>query len=161
MFAPLGTNVCPSAFQSFAPQCSQQSALRQEANQSTLFVELPMDCTTPPPLSFLMCVITVEAPVAELWAWRQVGSGVPNCLNFVREIHLAQLNEIGFQFETGEVRTDLSTDEGLARLKFPQTWELSGEEELIAFFKTRSVKTLSFRQKLANLWNRVKGKSYT
>jgi len=78
-----------------------------------------------------------------------------------RLIHLAQLNEIGFQFETGDVRTDLSTDEGLARLKFPQTWELSGEEELIAFFKTRSVKTLSFRQKLANLWNRVKGKSYT
>jgi len=73
-----------------------------------------------------------------------------------RLIHLAQLNEIGFQFETGEVRTDLSTDEGLTKLKFSQTWELSGEEELIAFFKT-----LSFRQKLSNLWNRIKGKRYT
>ena len=73
-----------------------------------------------------------------------------------RLIHLAQINEIGFQFGTGEVRTNLSTDEGLTRLKFSQTWEGSDEEELIAFFKT-----LSFKQKLSNLWNRIKGKPYS
>ena len=35
------------SFPIFRTLCSQQYALRQEANQSTLFVELPMDCTTP------------------------------------------------------------------------------------------------------------------
>ena len=73
-----------------------------------------------------------------------------------RLIHLALINEIGFQLETPEVRTNLSTEEGLARLKFSRTWDVSGEDELIVFFKK-----LSLRQKLSKLWNRIQGKPYT
>jgi len=73
-----------------------------------------------------------------------------------RLTHLALINEIGFQLETGEVRTNLSSEEGLTKLKFSRTWDVSGEEELIVFFKT-----LSLRQKLSNLWNRVQGKPYS
>jgi hypothetical protein len=73
-----------------------------------------------------------------------------------RLTHLALINEIGFQLETREVRTNLSSEEALTRLKFSRTWDVSGEEELIVFFKT-----LSLRQKLSNLWNRIQGKPYT
>ena len=71
-----------------------------------------------------------------------------------RLTHLALINEIGFQLETREVRTNLSSEEGLTRLKFSRTWDVGGEEELIVFFKT-----LSLRQKLSNLWNRIQGSS--
>lgn len=73
-----------------------------------------------------------------------------------RLTHLALINEIGFQLEGRELRTSLSREEGLARLKFVQTWDFSDDEELIVYFET-----LSLRQKLSNLWNRIIGKPYT
>jgi hypothetical protein len=73
-----------------------------------------------------------------------------------RLTHLAPTNEIGFQLESRELRTNLSREEGLTRLKFAQTWDVSGDEELVVFFET-----LSLKQKLSNLWNRIKGKPYT
>lgn len=73
-----------------------------------------------------------------------------------RLTHLALINEIGFQLESRELRTNLSREEGLTRLKFARTWGVSGDEELIVFFET-----LSLRQKLSNLWDRIKGKPYT
>ena len=50
----------------------------------------------------------------------------------------------------------MSKEDGLSRLKFDQTWDVGGDEDLIVFFET-----LSLRQKLSNLWNRIKGKPYT
>ena len=73
-----------------------------------------------------------------------------------RLAHLALINEIGFQLESRELRTNLSREEGLTRLKFAQTWDASGDEKLIVFFET-----LSPGQKLSNLWDRIRGKSYT
>jgi len=75
-----------------------------------------------------------------------------------RLIHLAQINEIGFMFGTWGNETELTVEEGLARLKLADTWECDEmDEEELRFFFTE----LSFRQRLSILWDRIKGKPYT
>jgi hypothetical protein len=73
-----------------------------------------------------------------------------------RLTHLALIKEISFRLGSGELRENLSREEGLTRLKCAETWDDGRDEELVVFFET-----LSLKQKLSNLWNRIKRKPYT
>ena len=48
-----------------------------------------------------------------------------------RLMHLALMNEINFYLEDGGVRTSLSREEAILRLKSAQTWDVASERTLI------------------------------